>query len=717
MSHLKEELLSKIRVLEEENLALSEKVEYSVLLNVIAESTDSSEDINLIIESVLEKFCILKQLPFAAFFSLHEHEQKLENYYQLFGTGFIPEKDTRISEKILSKTRDEGFLVIERNEFADYSLEFALNYPDIKTLLFYSLSPKFFPESILLFVDNDPESQIPAMIYLFEQVITYLVEKLDKLYYWTELKKLNNELEERVAKRTADLETVNRTLETKEKFIRSIYEASQNVSLITIGRHDGELLIDSFSPGSERLFGYAKEDVTGKSLSSLLCGDAVESMGLFELGDRDNNHEVQLTRKSGELVHAMYNSYPISVESGNIVAELLVCIDISNLKLVQEQLIEARDQAEKADSLKTIFLQNMSHEIRTPLNAIVGFSDLLNKPGLDPGSIDEFTGIITRSSSQLLSLVNDILDISSIESGQYELRFETVNLRQLLSSLSLQFGPMARQKGLDFVFQSPEHTDILEVKSDFIKLQQVLINLIGNAIKFTEKGEIRLACEHKPGTLIISVSDSGIGIAKEDHKIIFDRFRQLDLSSARAYRGTGLGLYICKTYIELLGGEIWVESTLGSGSIFNISLPMSWDESRAEKAIEEPSPGELTTPEIKVLLAEDEDTNFMLMQVYMRKMNISITRAVNGQEAVEMVGKNKYDLVLMDIQMPVMNGLIATRKIREFNQDIPIIAVTAFAFANERKQALDAGCNEHLSKPVKQEVLEKAISKFVHRRD
>jgi signal transduction histidine kinase/CheY-like chemotaxis protein len=580
MTDSSKELLSKIKVLEEENNALSERVEYSILLNVIAESTDSIEDINLIIENVLEKICILKQLPFAALFNLKGKEHKLMNFYQLFGAGIVAEENFRIPEKIVRATRDEGILVVDYEDFDEFGLVLARESLHVRTLLFYHLSPKFFPDAILVFVDSDEDSQLPGMIYLFEQVITYLVEKLDKLYYWTELQKLNNELEERVTRRTADLET-------------------------------------------------------------------------------------------------------------------------------------AKDDAVKADSLKTIFLQNMSHEIRTPLNAIVGFSDLLSNPDLDTDRIEEFTGIITRSSSQLLSLVNDILDISQIESGLYDINYESVNLWRLLNSLNVQFGPVARQKGLEFVLELPAGILSLMVESDFVKLQQVLVNLIGNAIKFTENGEVKLSCRKKTGELIISVSDSGIGIAEEDHVIIFERFRQVDMRSVRSYGGTGLGLYICKTYMDLLGGEIWMESQVGKGSAFFISLPESIVKSQTKAEEGELDCGSEAEFDIRVLVVEDEDTNFKLMEVYLRNMNARITRAGNGLEAIDLIHKNPYDVVLMDIQMPVMNGLEATRKIREFNMDVPVLAITAFAFENERKQAIEAGCNAHFSKPIKKEVLMKAISEYV----
>jgi signal transduction histidine kinase/CheY-like chemotaxis protein len=574
------DLISKIRVLEEENLALSEKVEYSILLNVIAESIDSSEDINQIIEGVLEKICILKHLPFAGLFSLKDKEHKLINFYQLFGKEIAQKKTFHIPEKIVRETKEEGFLFMEDEECDKYNRVLAGEFPQIKTLLFYHISPKFFPDAILVFADDDEDSQLPSMIYLFEQAITYLVEKLDKLYYWTELQKLNNELEERVARRTSDLVT-------------------------------------------------------------------------------------------------------------------------------------AKNEAVKADSLKTIFLQNMSHEIRTPLNAIVGFSDLLNSQDLDKSRIEEFTGIISRSSAQLLSLVNDILDISKIESGLYDVKFEPVNLSKLLNSLNMQYGPVARKKGLEFVFELPAGMFSLMVKSDIVKLQQVLVNLIVNAIKFTESGEVKLSCLKKEGELVISVSDSGIGIAEKDHGIIFERFRQVDMSSVRSYGGTGLGLYICKTYMEMLGGGIWMESEVGKGSIFHISLPEAIADKQTidEKLVMDS--GLATATDIGLLVVEDEDTNFMLLEAYLSDKNILVTRARNGLEAVDLLKENHYELVLMDIQMPVMNGLEATRRIREFDRDTPVIAVTAFAFENEKKQALEAGCNAHFSKPVKKEVLLKAIAHYL----
>ena len=270
------------------------------------------------------------------------------------------------------------------------------------------------------------------------------------------------------------------------------------------------------------------------------------------------------------------------------------------------------------------------------------------------------------------------------------MKYESVNIWKLLNSLNSKFGPVARHKGLDFVFEFPAGILSLLVESDIVKLQQVLVNLIGNAIKFTDSGKVKLSCKREGGEVIISVSDSGIGIAKEHYKIIFESFRQADMRSVRSYSGTGLGLYICKTYMDLLGGKIWVESSLGKGSTFSISLPESSakDPDEPEKMRSVRSTAEVS--EIHLLVVEDEKTNFMLLEVYLREIDVRITHAVNGLEALELVRHHEYDLVLMDIQMPVMNGLEATRKIREFNRDIPVIAITAFAFENERIQALDA---------------------------
>lgn len=727
MAPSNDELLAKINVLEAENNALSDKIEYSTLLNIIASSTDSSEDINEIVDSVLEKICILKQLPFAALFSMHNQEVKLENSYQLFDVNFKPLPGFRFPESILSNAREEGFLIVQQEDFTSYGLEFVHDYPEIRTLLFYHLSSKFFPDAMLLFVDSVADSNLPSMIYLFEQVISYLVEKLDKLYYWTELQKLNNELEKRVELRTTDLETVNRVLEeeirerrefqkellAKEKFIRSIYEAAKNVSFITVGLKSGELIINSFSPGSVKLYGYTAKEVIDKPLSTVISIGNIKKMNLFEQGPKTENLELEIVRITGEKLTVIHNSYPISNDSGEVVAELLVCIDITNLKQVQRQLIDAKNAAVKADSLKTIFLQNMSHEIRTPLNAIVGFSDLLNKPDLENENIAEFTGIIAQSSTQLLSLVNDILDISKIESGQYDIKNEVLNLRQMLDSLHAQYGPVANRKGLSLTLELPAREGDLMVESDAIKLQQVLINLIGNAIKFSDNGVIKISCYRDSNEIVIAVADRGIGIARENHNIVFERFRQVDLRSVRSYRGTGLGLYICKAYMNLLGGKIWVESELGTGSIFYLSLPELTSGRVSKDEIETPRTKTAIPSEIEVLVAEDEDTNYQLIEVYLKSMKIKNTRAFNGAEAVELVRNNRYDLILMDIQMPVLDGLEATKQIRIFNPDIPVIAITAFAFENERIQALDAGCNEHLSKPIKKEVLENSISKFV----
>ena len=367
------------------------------------------------------------------------------------------------------------------------------------------------------------------------------------------------------------------------------------------------------------------------------------------------------------------------------------------------ELLLAKEKAEESDKLKTAFLANMSHEIRTPMNGILGFSQLLKEPNLSAHDKGKYIDTIDNSTHQLLSIITDILNISKIEAGEettYSLFF---NLREFLHEIKSFFQPLAKQKNLKLSLVNNLSSGIENIKSDPIKLRQILDNLIGNAIKFTSKGKVEIDVNSKDDRLIFSIKDTGIGIDPSQHKVIFDRFRQVELTHSRKYGGTGLGLSLAKSFIEMLEGTIHLDSSLGKGSVFKFEIPLCVinepileKKSRIKKISINNKWGDKT-----LLLAEDEEDNAFFIQTALMPTGIKIITAVNGFDAVELCRKNRdISLVLMDIKMPEMEGLEATRIIRSFNKEIPIIATSAYAFSSDTETCIEAGCNDYISKPL-----------------
>ena len=380
-----------------------------------------------------------------------------------------------------------------------------------------------------------------------------------------------------------------------------------------------------------------------------------------------------------------------------------------------KELLLAKEKAEESDKLKTAFLANMSHEIRTPMNGILGFSQLLKEPDLSVQEKSKYIDTIDNSTHQLLSIITDILNISKIEAGEettYSLFF---NLRELLDEIKSFFLPLAKQKNLKLSLVNNISPGIINIKSDPVKLRQILDNLIGNAIKFTPKGKVEIAVTSKKDKLIFSIKDTGIGIDSSMHKLIFDRFRQVELTHSRKYGGTGLGLSLAKSYIEMLAGTIHLDSSLGKGSVFSFEVPLCV----VNEPILEKKSGKNKISFLHkwgnktLLLAEDEEDNASFIQTALMPSGINIITVINGFEAVEICRKNKdISLVLMDIKMPEMDGLEATRIIRSFNKEIPIIATTAYALSSDAEKCIEAGCDDYIPKPIMIDQLLFIIDKY-----
>ncbi len=380
--------------------------------------------------------------------------------------------------------------------------------------------------------------------------------------------------------------------------------------------------------------------------------------------------------------------------------------NITELKAIESNLLEAKTKAEESDRLKSSFLANMSHEIRTPLNAIVGFSNLLT----ETDDVDEklqYISIIQKNNDQLLQLISDILDLSKIEAGILDIAMTDIDVNgfceQVVSSLQLRVS-----EGVEMRFLSPDSN--VMILSDRNRLTQLLSNFLTNAIKFTSKGHIWAGYEIKGEEIEFYVKDTGMGMSPDQVRTIFGRFIKLN----HYIPGTGLGLSICKSIVEKLGGRIGVESELGVGSRFWFTLPYTSREAPSElmPAKEESAATGKPAAMPTVLVAEDTDSNYVLISIIMRKQ-FNLLRAKTGTEALEMYLEHSPDLILMDVKMPEIDGLTVARAIRETDRKTPIIALTAFAFDQDRQDALDAGCNDYMTKPIVADDLKAMINKYL----
>jgi signal transduction histidine kinase len=411
------------------------------------------------------------------------------------------------------------------------------------------------------------------------------------------------------------------------------------------------------------------------------------------------------------------NKIPIRDERGVITMIMGIFRDVSDLMRIENELKEARDRAEESDRLKTSFLANMSHEIRTPMNGIVGFANLLRDPGLSDEKRDLFLKHIDHSSNQLLNIIDDIIDISKIESGQLKISNKPVRINGILDEIYSSYfhrirGDAPGQKRVDFrIVKGHESNDFTIVTDDF-RLSQIFNNLIGNAIKFTNEGHITFGYSLKNHRHVeFFVSDSGIGIPNNKLRLIFDRFGQVNQEKSLQPSGTGLGLPISKSLVNLMGGEMWVESAMGKGTTFYFTLPLV-----IEVPVEEPrvliSNKTYNWSNRHILVAEDEELNWQFVREMLRQTGATIHRARNGREVVSQTRKLRPDAILMDIKMPEMSGIDAARKIRGFNDTVPIIVQTAFVMAEEKEESILAGCNHFVTKPLDRTTIMELIDSY-----
>ena len=515
----------------------------------------------------------------------------------------------------------------------------------------------------------------------------------------------------------AERQKLDQRLRDQQFYTRSLIESNIDALMTT----DPVGIITDVNKQMEALTGCTRDELIGAPFKDYFTDpDRAEAAIKRVLAEKKvMDYELTARSRDGTRTVVSYNATTFYDRDRTLRGVFAAARDVTERKRVEVELQQAKAAAESASRTKSDFLASMSHEIRTPMNAIIGIADLLAKTELTLEQ-DKYVQIFRRAGANLLLLINDILDLSKVEASQLELDRTGFWLRELLANLSEMVAARAQEKGLTMSCDvAPNVADGLV--GDPTRVTQVLLNLVGNAIKFTESGHIALlvALASGPGAATVlrfTVTDTGIGIPGQKLEKMFERFTQADSSTTRRFGGSGLGLNICKRLVELMGGEICVESEFGAGSAFSFTVPFDiWIAGSNQAILPVDIVSASNLPALHILLAEDSPDNRTITLAYLEDTPYRVDIAENGAVAYDMMRHGHYDLLLMDRQMPVMDGLTATRAIRAWEQEnhrtpTPIVALTASALKGDREMCLAAGCTAYLTKPIKQFALLKAIT-------
>jgi len=575
-----------------------------------------------------------------------------------------------------------------------------------------------------------------------------------------DLRKLNNELEKRVKERTQNLEDEILERKQAEKIQRVLFKIARAANTtITLKDLLSVIQLEVSKILDLRNFFIALYDKDRDRLSLPYFVDEKDQYDSFPEGKTLTSYVIRKKQMvllkrddidqlviSGEIdpigtMCKVWLGVPLRSEGGIIGAFVVQsyenehAFDKNDIKVLEfiadqigimierksneEKLKLAKDAAEESDRLKTSFLTNMSHEIRTPMNAIIGFSNLLLKPELSQHKKTEYVAIIRNNSGALLKIIDDIIDTARMEVGEIRIEEENIKLNSIMDEILTASEEMKSKEGkkhLDLVLKKGEPDEQFKVKTDPHRIRQILSNLISNSIKFVDKGYIEFGYRIEGDDLLFYVKDTGIGIPQNKQEFIFEPFRQAEETYTRKYGGTGLGLTICKNLLMMFGGKIWLESEIGKGTTFYFTIPYkkavkesASDQEKLDKVV---VPHKYNWKDRTIMVAEDVESNFELVKELLEKTAAKIIWVKDGQEAINTCKDNgSIDLILMDISMPKLDGLSAAIAIKKFRDKLPIIAVTAFAKAEEKEKFLNSGCDDYIAKPIGEEELMEAISK------
>jgi len=503
---------------------------------------------------------------------------------------------------------------------------------------------------------------------------------------------------------------------SEDRYSKAFKSSPYSITITSV--EDGKFIEvnDAFTS----IFGFTREEATTNSSIGLNIWVNIEDRKWVIstlLDGRDvSKKEFLFKKKNGEIMTGLFATKFIYINKESFIISSIN--DITESKQAELELIKAKEKAEESDRLKSIFLTNMSHEIRTPMNGIIGFTELLKEPNLSSDDQQDFIQTIQISGARMLNTINNIVDVSKIESGLIQVDIKETNINEKMEFTYKFFKPEVEIKGLQFLFKNGLPSKEAIIKTDNEKVYGILTNLVRNAIKFTYEGSIEFGYEKKGEYLEFFVKDTGVGIPQKQHQMIFERFRQGDESHSRGYEGSGLGLSIAKSYVEMIGGEIWVESQEGKGSTFYFTIPYNAElVEKTERINVVSEEKEVELKRLKILIVEDDEISYSLLTKMLQKISYEVLHAITGIQAVEACRNNPdLDLVLMDIRMPEMDGNEATHQIRQFNKDVIIIAQTAYGFSSDKEKAIEAGCNDYISKPINYTLLYEIIKKHFNKK-
>lgn len=583
---------------------------------------------------------------------------------------------------------------------------------------------------------------------IFGSIQVNYLGNTEKEPFIEEEKKLLNEISVRIAKFVEHYKSNEKLITSEEKY-RNLFNSSRDAILVA---NTNRKIIDA-NPAAEQLFGFNLEEIQGKQTEFLYdTTDEYEKMGrqLRSLYNKNGFYNlIKYRKKDDATFYGETNACQLKNNNGEVIGYVGIIRDITEklqaekaikeqneeyetlneelketnerIRKINEELRQSKEKAEESIRLKNAFLANMSHEIRTPMNGIIGFANLMKDNKHSPGKLNEYIEVIIERSYSLLNLLNDIIDLSKIDANQLTIEENEFSLNLFMDNLQNVF-----QQELDNLGKTDKITINIKkhfndendiVLSDESRLKQIFSNLVNNAIKFTQEGTVEFGYHLKDNTtLLFFVKDTGIGIPKSKQEAIFERFRQLDDSITRKYGGTGLGLAITKKLVQIMDGEIWVESNEGKGSVFFFTIPYkkSKEGSSDIPKIEEET-FTYNWQDKLILIIEDDPASIEYLKEVFSVTKASVVTATNGKEGYRQYYNNKeqISLILMDVRLPDTSGLEITKKIREEDSDIPILAQTAYAMQKDHKASLEAGCNQHITKPINHNNLLSIVAQYL----